>query len=382
MSGHAPNGPVGPQPHLRPTSPRTSRSRGAGLAAVGIVLASLVGLAVAAYFVQALGTGAAAAGAVLALVPLAAVLWAVRWIDRWEPEPRGALWFAFLWGATVSVALALLVDLALVVLGGIDDEFLGAVVQAPIVEELAKAAGLLVLAAVARAHLDGPVDGLVYAATIAAGFAFTENALYFGVALLESGPDGLGSVFFVRGVMSPFAHVMFTACTGIAIGTFVARGRSALLGALVGLVPAIGLHALWNGALFVVDDFFGYYLLVQVPLFVLAIGITVWLRRLERRVLRRRLAEYAAVGWFSAGELEMFTTPEGRRRARANASARGAVARRTMDALIRDTTHLAFTRERIASGRAAFGGRDGGRAAADEQALLASIVAARASLLA
>ncbi len=382
MNGPSPAGPAGPQPHLQAPVPRTSRSRGAGLAAVGIVLASLVGLAVAAYLVSALGTGAAAAGAVLALLPLAAVLWAVRWIDRWEPEPRGALWFAFLWGATVSVALALVVDLAIGVLGGIDDDVFGAVVQAPIVEELAKAIGLLILAAAARAHLDGPVDGLVYAATIAAGFAFTENVLYFGVALLEDGPDGLGAVFFVRGVMSPFAHVMFTACTGIVIGLFVARGRSALLGALVGLVPAIGLHALWNGALFVVDDFFGYYLLVQVPLFVFAIVVTVWLRRLERRVLRRRLAEYAAVGWFSAGELEMFTTPAGRQRARANASARGAAARRTMDALIRDTTHLAFTRERIATGRAVIGGKDAARAAADERELLASIVAARASLLA
>ena len=42
--------------------------------------------------------------ALLALVPLGIVLVAVRWIDRWEPEPVPNLLVAFLWGAGVATA--------------------------------------------------------------------------------------------------------------------------------------------------------------------------------------------------------------------------------------------------------------------------------------
>ncbi|BAS09146.1 conserved hypothetical protein [Arthrobacter sp. Hiyo4] len=61
-----------------------------------------------------------------------------------------------------------------------------ATVQAPIVEEFAKSLGLLMILLLARKHFDGPVDGIVFAFTIAGGFAFTENILYFGRAIAES----------------------------------------------------------------------------------------------------------------------------------------------------------------------------------------------------
>src|SRR5699024_4669870 len=58
------------------------------------------------------------------------------------------------------------------------DTFLGAVVQAPVVEEAMKSAGLLGLLIWGRRYISGPLDGVVYAALIAGGFAFTENILY------------------------------------------------------------------------------------------------------------------------------------------------------------------------------------------------------------
>ena len=44
----------------------------------------------------------------------------------------------------------------------------------------ARAPGLLLLFFLRRRTFDGPIDGVVYAGIIAAGFAFTENILYFG----------------------------------------------------------------------------------------------------------------------------------------------------------------------------------------------------------
>lgn len=359
--------------------------RSSGLTVVGVVgisVLALVGLAVIVYLVVGLGPVAFALGGILALVPLAIVFLGVHWIDRWEPEPRGILVFAFLWGAAASVAVALIVGAqlegVLIAISGDSSisDFLASVIEAPVVEEGAKGLGLLLIFWFARKHFDGPIDGLVYAAWIAGGFAFTENILYFGVQLLTDGgvDGGLAEIFLARGLMSPFAHVMFTACTGIALG-FAAR-RASALGAigvfLVGLIPAILLHAFWNGSLYFVSDFYGYYALVQFPLFAGAVLLVLFLRRQEARLTHDRLSEYAAVGWFNRDEVNALATGAGRRSAQAWANRHGVG--KIMRAYTRDATRLAFTRQRIVTGRASIG------AEADEAALLASIVASRAAL--
>ncbi|WP_157002526.1 PrsW family intramembrane metalloprotease [Agromyces laixinhei] len=384
----APSPAQNPAQNPSPTPPiwnAPPKSRGGGLAfaIVGIVVAGLVALLVIAYLASGLGVPTLLIGSLLALVPLALVLLAVRWVDRWEPEPRWALWFAFLWGAAVSVAIALVVDLgvqlamAFAETGGTPDEALQAVVQAPIVEELAKGVGVLAIFAFSRSHFDGPVDGLVYAATVAAGFAFTENVLYFGAALAEGGAQTLGATFVVRGLFSPFAHVLFTVCTGLAIGIGARRGGGVgVVGwFLLGLLGATLLHALWNGSLTFADDAIGLYFTVQVPIFIVAVAITVLLRRQEVRVTRRRLAEYASAGWFSAAEVEMLATPAGRRQAKAWAKMQTPARTAAMRKLITDATHLAFTRQRIAAGLA----KDA--TFAEEQGLLAAVVEDRRILL-
>ncbi|MBT2519268.1 PrsW family intramembrane metalloprotease [Streptomyces sp. ISL-90] len=373
-----------PSPSLwaAPPPPQRARSGGAAFAIVGILLGVVVGLLVLAYLAVALGVSALAIGSLLAVVPLAIVLLAVRWVDRWEPEPRWALWFAFLWGAAVSVAAALIIDLGLQLLlafaepGGSPNEAMAAVVQAPIVEETAKGIGVLLLYAFSRSHFDGPVDGLVYAATVAAGFAFTENILYFGAALAEGGVGELGAVFVVRGLFSPFAHVLFTACTGLVIGIGARRGGGAgVVGwFLLGLAAAVLLHALWNGSLTFADDAVGLYFTVQVPIFVGAVLLTFFLRRQEVRVTRARLGEYAAVGWFSAAEVEMLATPAGRRRARAWARSQTPPRTALMRRLIADATHLAFNRHVLVSGRGDV------RHVTDERLLLDAVAIDRAAL--
>ncbi|MET1019042.1 MAG: PrsW family intramembrane metalloprotease [Microterricola sp.] len=354
-------------------------------AVIGIVLGAALLLLVIGYFMASFGAGAVVFSALVALIPLLAVLFAVRWIDRWEPEPRFALAFALLWGAGVAVAIALLVDLfvqiAFAIGGGEANaatEALSVAVQAPVVEEIAKGLGVLLLVWIARKSFDGPVDGLVYAAVVAAGFAFTENILYFGEALIEGGTADLGGTFVMRGIFSPFAHVMFTACTGIAIGFGVTRTRGAgILGYFaLGLVFAIGLHALWNGSLLVVTDFFGYYFLVQVPLFAFAIVLVVLLRRAEQRATRIRLQEYADAGWFADGEVQMLATGQGRRAARRWARTLPAEKRAAMRQFTADATRLALVRQRIISGR---GGLD---VIGEERTLLAAITRDRAALLA
>ncbi|MCU1571336.1 MAG: PrsW family intrarane metalloprotease [Naasia sp.] len=388
LNGHgAPAGAPAPvHPLWENGQPARAGTAAVVLAALGIVIGAFLLLAVLAYFAVAFGVAGVGIAAVSALVPLVIVLLTVRWIDRWEPEPRTALWFAFLWGAGASVVIALLVDLSLQISasagGPAPSEFTASVVQAPLVEEGAKGFGVLLILWFARRYFDGPLDGVVYAATVAGGFAFTENILYFGNSLVEGGSTQLGSTLLVRGIFSPFAHVMFTTCTGLALG--LAARRTGPIGAigffLLGLIPAVMLHALWNGAFYFVTDLISYYLLVQVPLFLLAVVLVVLLRRHERAITRAHLAEYAEVGWFTPGEVDLLSTWTGRRRALAWARSQPAAADGSsrvgaMRRFVRDSTRLAHTRHRLVVGRSAIG------SAPDEQSLLVSISEDRRALV-
>lgn len=353
-----------------------------GLVVIGFIVVSVVLLLVAGYLILVLGPTALFWAIVLASVPLAVVLLGIHWVDRWEPEPRPVLLFAFLWGAAVAIFVALVfsgITQAYEAANGIKESagtlLFETVVQAPIVEEAAKGFGILLLLWVIRRNFDGPVDGLVYGATIAVGFAFTENLQYFGLAL--GGQEGAGSiagVFVLRAILSPFAHVMFTACTGLLLG--VASRRTGRIGAigyfLVGLVPAIALHALWNSSTFWSNNWFLFYFVVEVPLFVIAIVFVVRLRRGEQVLTSTRLDEYAAAGWFTQGEVNQLSSTRGRKQA--IDWARRYNLKRQYVKFVQDATHLAFTRQKL------IGGRDLAASQRFEAELLESIVADRKAL--
>ncbi len=353
-----PNGP-GDLEGFGPLPPR----KGGGSGVVNVLLLVVAALAVAgvgAVLTITLGVDALVICALLALVPLTICIVGLRWVDRWDPEPRGALAFAFLWGAGASVAVTLLVGptvtgILTVALDGTPGDVVGPVIQAPIVEEIAKGLGVLLLVLSRRSHFDGPVDGIVYAGTIGAGFAFTENILYFGAAITDpAGLGGLVTVFVMRGLFSPFAHVMFTAALGFVVGLAVARkgGGGSVLGAfLIGLVPAIAGHMLWNGGLVVLfTSFFQFYLLVQLPLFVLVLFGVLGLRRAERRLTYQRLNDYARAGWLTEQEVGLVASPKGRAQALGWARSYGAGA--LMKNFIRTGTRLAFIRQRSLAGHA------------------------------
>ncbi|GGH92494.1 protease PrsW [Arthrobacter liuii] len=354
-----------------------TRSGLVGLTVAGGVLAFLSLFLVVPFLLSNTGAAGFLIGFLASLIPLSVVLAAVHIIDRWEPEPKRLLFFAFTWGAAVSVAVTLLIQPFFVIAFQFSDlpdlQTYMATVQAPIVEEFAKSLGLLILLLAARRQFDGPVDGVVFAFTIAGGFAFTENILYFGRAIAESASPAsdFAQVFFLRGVMSPFAHAIFTGTTGLVMG-FAARrwNTAASIGAFfVGLLPAMFLHNRWNsmGQGFLLD-----YIVVQVPIFVLAVGGIIFLRVAEKRLTRQRLLEYSAAGWFTRAEVQLLATHGGRRTALAWAANAGR--KRQMKQFLKATTQLANTRQRI------LGGRDVPLHQAEERQQLQQIVSLRAAI--
>lgn len=377
---HGAGAAITPAPATTVTLPVTSPKGRSPWVWVWPVL-GLLALALIAYFVTFLGAAASIIGLVLALIPYAVVIGTVVLIDRWEPEPKGLVFFALAWGGIASIAFTLLFDLALTVVLPARSDFFGAVIQAPLVEEGFKALGLLLVFWMGRRAFDGPVDGVVYGAMIGAGFAFTENIQYFAISTIEGGVQALGFTFFLRAILSPFAHAMFTACTGFALGLAARRGQGA--GAAVGFaalgyVAAVLLHALWNGASFVVGGgligFLGYYFVLQVPIFVLFVWGIVMLRREEARLTRARLGDYAAAGWFTPQEVDMLATPAGRRAGKTWAARLPGGRGRLMATFIRDAAALAAARQRAISGRDP-------QASYDERVLLARITATRHALL-
>jgi protease PrsW len=233
--------------------------------------------------------------ALAGLVPLAIVLPVVSWLDRVEPEPRASRAHALLWGASVAVVGALIVNTVVALVAG---DVTAMVVSAPIVEEALKALG--VVWAVRRREVDSVSDGIVYAAWVALGFAVVEDMTYFATASVEG---AFLPVFVIRAVLTPFAHPLFTFWTGLAIGQAVLKGRPVLPSALWGYGLAVLTHMTWNGSLAfgaitpdVDDDVAVGVVLGAAALFlVLFVAVAVTLATMRRREQRRFMAGVPAI---------------------------------------------------------------------------------------
>jgi protease PrsW len=173
-------------------------------------------------------------------------------IERFERERRLLLLVMFLWGAGAAALLAAAAnDAAEVWLGALRDPELARSLTprlaAPAIEELAKAAALVVVLIVQRQRFTGVLDGIVYGALIGVGFAMTENATYFILAAVQGGEVGLMQSVYLRAVLGGLNHAAFTATVGAALGWAVQhRGRGRWLAPPLGLTLAIGEHIVWN----------------------------------------------------------------------------------------------------------------------------------------
>ncbi|MFI9250818.1 PrsW family intramembrane metalloprotease [Streptomyces sp. NPDC053069] len=299
-----------------------------------ITLLALSGLVILALVRRQTGTEGFLVGLGLAVLPVPWLIAAFRWLDRVEPGPWRNLVFAFAWGACAAALIAIVANsfatrwIATSTADPAGADTLGATVIAPIVEESAKAAAVLLVFLFRRRDFTGIVDGVVIAGTTATGFAFTENILYLGTAFGTdqlSGGRGIASVtaatFFVRIVMSPFAHPLFTTFTGIGFGIAALcaerqHARRVLL-PLCGLLLAMSMHAFWNGSsTFGEFGFFAVYGGFMVPTFGLLTWLAIWTRQRELRTVRSELPAYVPAGWLGPAEPLALGSMRARRAAR------------------------------------------------------------------
>lgn len=319
------------------------RSRTFRIATVCTVLA-LCGLAILALVRDQTGSEGFLVGLGLAVLPVPLLMATFRWLDRVEPAPWRNLLFALAWGAFAAALVAILANsfatrwIATATADPSNADTLGATVIAPVIEESAKVAAVLLIFLFRKREFNGIVDGIVVAGFTASGFAFTENILYLGNAFGEDqqiGTSGVVSVtaatFFVRAVMSPFAHPLFTVLTGIGFGLAAASARRRRFRRvalpLLGLVLAMGMHALWNGsATFGPYGFYAVYGVFMVPVFGLVTWLAIWSRQRELRTLSAELSAYAAAGWLTPAEPFALSSMRARGMARDAARQRHAAA--------------------------------------------------------
>ncbi|CAL9475528.1 hypothetical protein SUDANB120_02931 [Streptomyces sp. enrichment culture] len=370
--------PALPRPRVRAQVSLRFRARACVLAVL-----SASGLAILELVRQETGTAGFLVGLGLAVLPVAPLLAAFRWLGRAAPRPWPLLLFCFAWGACTAALIAILAnDFATEWIAGAtadpsDADLLGSVAIAPVVEESAKAAALLAVFAFRGRQFTGPADGFTVAGFTATGFAFTENVLYLGNAFTEDLQGSVGvldsvtlATFFVRIVLSPFAHPLFTVLTGLGFGAAAAvregrrRSRPARCGLpLLGLALAVGLHALWNSSSRMGEyGFYRVYGCVMVPLFGLLLWLAVRMRRRRLREVAGELEVYAAAGWLAPAEVAAMASVPARSLARALARRSGGrAAGRAVARYEADAAALALLRHRARTGPAwdpEFAGRE------------------------
>lgn len=343
------------------------------VAIIAIVAISIIAFVVTIpLLTEAEGGRIAATAGLLALVPVVVVTALVFWVDSWEPEPRWLMFAMFAWGGGIAVLGALFFNTmwaeAIYDRSGnaYHAEIWGAVVSAPIVEEAVKGLGVVLAFVIFRKYFNGPIDGICYGAMSGLGFAFTENILYFTRFW-----DDIGVTYVARAVTSPLLHPISTAMMGLMLGFAVYRKNraTAIPFFLMGYIAGVIIHAMHNGAA-VVGQFHSLVIAFQIPSYLAALVIVLWLRHDEVTVIKYRLGEYMRAGWFAPYEVEMLTSVGGRREARTWAKNRGRL--KEMKRFQAEAAHLALNRQRAATGAVSVP-----RARRIEASSLASISATR-----
>jgi RsiW-degrading membrane proteinase PrsW (M82 family) len=283
---------------------------------------------------------------------IVAVIW---WVDRYDREPVWLVVAVAAWGGIVSPFLVRLCAeptqwLVASLSGGSQDPRWLVVGAAPVVEELVKGIGIVLVIRLTR-EFDNPTDGVVYGTAVGLGFAVTENLVYAlaGVAQNLTTPMVIGLVVR-RTLFTAGVHALGSSAVGAGLGfaRLASKRWRAALWIMLGFVAAVVLHGGWNLAVFAAGSIGAPTpWTVIVPLYlVFAAGLGLLLQA-EHVVLRRQMAEEVRLGVLPAWAAEVI--PFYRKRIRSD----WWPSRRERTIIARQLTRLAFRKHALSSADAA-----------------------------
>ena len=281
------------------------------LVAAGVVVISgQVSIAAAAY------SGALTSGIIAFGLLAVAYLWFIHYEDRYATIPAKLAAAGFIWGGLGAVgAFALLGNDAVMSLysktfGASFTFDWGAALAAPIDEELAKGAGVLLLLTLAPRLIRSPFDGLILGAFVGLGFQISENISYAWIGAANSFGD-LGatwSTIIGRTLASIPSHWMYTGIFGAGLIWFIGRPEvPARKGLGAGLMlSAMVMHGLWDASAAIAGDN-AISIVPGIVAFTL-IGVFVWVydnsASTEREWMRELMAPEVKLGVVTPDELD------------------------------------------------------------------------------
>jgi len=179
----------------------------------------------------------------------------VYWLDRYEKEPKFLLGFVFIWGAVIAAGVAFILNTVFgtsvfyITNSDFAADFSTGVLSAPVIEESMKGLAVLLVFFLAYNEFDSILDGIVYAAMAALGFAATENAYYiYNYGYLSNGWSGIFELVFIRVIIVGWQHPFYTAFIGI--GLAIARTHKSwvikIIAPTLGWIIGVTIHSIHN----------------------------------------------------------------------------------------------------------------------------------------
>lgn len=202
------------------------------------------------------------------VLPVFFWLWFFRWKDQAEPEPYRLILVLFFLGFVAALIASFAEEL---IMPYDMDEAMNASsngtgkaplilivfgIMAGVIEELTKF-GILRWYVYYKSSFNQIADGVIYAVTLAMGFALLENTLYFFSTFYYL-QDFITwfYVIMMRAIMPLLMHIVSTGIMGLYIGRkkFTCDHKKTLL--MKGFLIAIFLHCSYNSILFLLDPKF------------------------------------------------------------------------------------------------------------------------------
>ena len=184
------------------------------------------------------------------LPPIIYVVW-IRNTEKFEREKWKPIFICFIWGASISVIAAIVLELILhySLIPSINDPnilgFISVIIIAPFVEELTKPLALRIKTV--KMEIDELEDGLIYGAVAGLGFSATEN-LFYGRNFMTYGLLFFLILISIRSIGGCLLHASATAWTGYGYGKTLMKHTS-LIRVLPYFLLAILVHAFYNSVL-------------------------------------------------------------------------------------------------------------------------------------
>ena len=284
------------------------------VAAGAYVLSGQISIAAAAY------SGALISGIIAFGLVAVAYLWFIHYEDRYTTVPPKLAAAGFVWGFVGATgAFALLGNDAVMSLYakafGASFAFdWGAALAAPIDEELAKGAGVLLLLVLAPKLIRSPFDGLILGAFVGLGFQISEDISYAWIGAADAFGDvgATWSTIVVRTLSSIPSHWMFTAVFGAGLIWFIGRpdvpARKGLGAGL--MLTAMLMHGLWDASAAIAGNS-AFGLIVPTTVAGVLITVFVWIYEntasIEREWMRELMAPEVERGVVTPAELDALT---------------------------------------------------------------------------